>query len=249
MRKRMLCGTLATALVMTAAGCAADPLAQDRLPEKKEETPVQRSETYPELWQEDGSLFDDFTNGVNPEIWTVPDTKWGYDNRGVTSRNVSYTKDGILVLAANGDLYKGDIMGMSDGGQPATTGTRTGAIVRSHYYFGPGSYEVKMKVMPRFGGCSAIWTFFNDGSRNHEIDIELPGPSKYSFDYAGMTNYITEEKMDSVKTKTIANNDGEWHTYRFDWHTDPADPRIDYYLRKNVRNRRNMPNWPILSHR
>ena len=45
MRKRMLCGTLATALVMTAAGCAADPLAQDRLPEKKEETPVQRSET------------------------------------------------------------------------------------------------------------------------------------------------------------------------------------------------------------
>lgn len=118
MRKRMLCGTLATALVMTAAGCAADPLAQDRLPEKKEETPVQRSETYPELWQEDGSLFDDFTNGVNPEIWTVPDTKWGYDNRGVTSRNVSYTKDGILVLAANGDLYKGDIMGMSDGGQP-----------------------------------------------------------------------------------------------------------------------------------
>ena len=74
MRKRMLCGTLATALVMTAAGCAADPLAQDRLPEKKEETPVQRSETYPELWQEDGSLFDDFTNGVNPEIWTVPDT-------------------------------------------------------------------------------------------------------------------------------------------------------------------------------
>lgn len=25
-------------------------------------------------------------------------------------------------------------------------------------------------------------------------DIELPGPSKYSFDYAGMTNYITEEK-------------------------------------------------------
>ena len=243
MRKRMLCGTLAAALVMTAAGCAADPLAQDRLPEKVEETPVQRSETYPELWQEDGSLFDDFTNGVNPEIWTVPDTKWGYDNRGVTSRNVSYTKDGILVLAANGDLYKGDIMGMSDGGQPATTGTRTGAIVRSHYYFGPGSYEVKMKVMPRFGGCSAIWTFFNDGSRNHEIDIELPGPSKYSFDYAGMTNYITEEKMDSVKTKTIANNDGEWHTYRFDWHTDPVDPRIDYYIdgEKLVTSRRNIP--------
>lgn len=158
-------------------GCAADPLAQDRLPEKKEETPVQRSETYPELWQEDGSLFDDFTNGVNPEIWTVPDTKWGYDNRGVTSRNVSYTKDGILVLAANGDLYKGDIMGMSDGGQPATTGTRTGAIVRSHYYFGPGSYEVKMKVMPRFGGAAPSGPFSTTGAGTMRSISSCPDPA------------------------------------------------------------------------
>lgn len=228
--RRIICGSLA-ALSLAAAGCTPDPLTQDRLPEKPpEETPVARSDTYPELWQEDGSLFDDFTNGVDPEIWTVPDTKWGYENHGVTSRNVSYTKDGILVLAANGDLYDGDIMGVSDGGAEATSGTRTGAVIRSHYYFGPGSYEVRMKVVPRFGACTAIWTFFNDGRRNHEIDIEMPGPNQFSFDFAGFTNYTTEEDKDSRKMRTIANNDGEWHTYRFDWHTDPADPRIDYYI-------------------
>ena len=229
MLKRALTGMLAVGTLLSVAGCAPDPLAQDALPEKVTETPVARSETYPPLWQADGSLFDDFTNGVDPALWVVPDTQWGYENNGVTSRNVSYTKDGILVLAANGDLYDGDIMGVNNG-KTATSGKRSGSVVRSHYYFGPGSFEVRMKVVPRFGACSAMWTFFNDGTRNHEIDIEQPGPKKYSFSYAGMTNYITEEKNDSKKVKVDAANDGDYHTYRFDWHTDPADPRVEYYV-------------------
>lgn len=240
---RKIIYALMAAILFLTTGCAADPLAQDRLPQKKQQEMKPHSDTYPKLWQEDGSLFDDFTNGVNPEIWAVPDTKWGYENRGVTSRNVSYTSDGILVLAANGDLYDGEIMGVSDNGTDADTGTRAGSVIRSHYYFGPGSYEVRMKVLPRFGACSAMWTFFNDGLRNHEIDIELPGPAKYSFDYAGMTNYITEKSFSSTKAKTIPNNDGEFHVYRFDWHTDPADPRVEYYIdgEQLVVNRRNVP--------
>ena len=73
-------------------------------------------------------------------------------------------------------------------------GKRVGGAIATKDYFGSGSYEVRMKVLPKFGVSSAIWTFhyqeYYPGhpeyvakpvgapdyyASNHEIDIEMPG--------------------------------------------------------------------------
>jgi len=188
----------------------------------------EQSSNWPEVWREDGSFFDDFSNGIDSNIWMIPATKWGYTNGGVTHQNISYTKDGIVVIAANGDYYDGPVKGLHEPGKYNDHGKRTGGILRSTHFFGPGSFEVRMKVVPRLGACSAIWTFFNDGPRNHEIDIELPGPGMFSFEYAGFTNYTTLRNNTSRKIRVPPQNDGNFHIYRFDWQTSP--PQIDYYI-------------------
>ena len=143
--------------------------------------------------------------------------------------NVSYTDDGILVLTGNGNYYDGPIRGVGQ----RTDGTKTGAALISKFFVGPGRYEIKMKPHPRLGTCSAMWTYAYDGSNpesnNHEIDIEMSGDFTYRHIYntswlsdagAGTKEYYVTE-IDPV-------NDGEWHVFGFDWHTDPQ--YIDYYI-------------------
>lgn len=106
-----------------------------------------------------------------------------------------------------------------------------------------GRYEIKMKVLPRQGACTAFWTFaYNlDTLENHEIDIELPGGNRsgtVTFENVLNTNYITEQmniSFDTNLTKTISDvsnevylNDGKWHVYGFDWYTNPE--QIVYYV-------------------
>jgi hypothetical protein len=181
-------------------------------------------------------FFDDFTNGVSYDDWYISNKKWGGtaaggNNNGVKPQNVQYTADGKLVLWANGDYH------------PTANQRRVGAAIAAKEPHGAGKYEVRMKVCPRLGACSTIWPFFydNDGIINHEIDIEIPGKvsptaaNGYpSFESLLTTPWTGENVYTTTyhQTATPA-NDGEWHTYRIDWHTDAptgAAKRVDFYV-------------------
>ena len=137
-----------------------------------------------------------------------------------------------------------------------TTGVRTGSAIATRQYLGAGSYEVRMKVIGKLGVSSAIWTFFysdddynNDGSPivNHEIDIELPGrpaapATGMDFGQVLLNTWIGElESLYETGYTTIPFvDDDEFHTWRFDWHTDPNDRRIDFFLDgEHIRTMRN----------
>lgn len=106
------------------------------------------------------------------------------------------------------------------------------------------------------GACSAIWTFeyeeYDKDSEeyknypdqtgklaivNHEIDIELPTANADfdtpTFHAARFNTYEMENRSKShFQTLPEAVDDGQWHTYRFDWHTGDANeqPRVDFYV-------------------
>ena len=184
-------------------------------------------------------LFDDFTNGVSYDNWIIANGFWGQGNGGVISDNVFYTEEGELLLRGNGLYYaKEEVKGVG----MLKDGRNTGAALISKFLCGPGRYEVKMKPLGRQGACTAFWTFSNqpvEGQENdnHEIDIELPGGKEegvISFKNLLNTNYITEtymhsqDKSTTVTGEQIILNDGEYHTFGFDWYTNPG--YIVYYL-------------------
>ena len=184
------------------------------------------------------TFFDDFSTGINNDNWLIGDQAWGASNGGVIPENVSYTDDGVLLLKGNGAFYQeGEVKGVGD----VKDGRFTGAALISNFLTGPGRYEIKMKVLPRIGACTAFWTYAYefDNELNHEIDIELPGGHRsgvVSFENMLNTNYIKVDRSHSQDTKlsTLFNdeevflNDGEWHTFGFDWYTSPE--KIVYYI-------------------
>ena len=178
---------------------------------------------------EDGSFFDDFSGGIDPEVWGIAKRAWGGDNHGVIRENVGYTADGILVLTANGDLYDGPLNPSPED----KDGVRTGACLVTQQNLGPGSYEVRMKVASQMGACTAMWTFFWSSEEvNHEIDIEIPASTK-NFQNSQFVTWTGEEVYtDKQTTPDFYHNDGQWHTYRFDWHTSPE--KVDFYVDDNL---------------
>lgn len=185
----------------------------------------------------DHAFFDDFSTGVKEENWLIGDQAWGGNNGGVVPENVSYTDDGILLLRGNGGYYQeGEVRGVGD----VKDGRYTGAALISNFMVGPGRYEIKMKVLPRIGACTAFWTYAYEfeNELNHEIDIELPGGNRsgvVSYENLLNTNYIKVDKNQSqdVKLSNVFDeevflNDGEWHTFGFDWYTNPE--QVVYYL-------------------
>lgn len=138
---------------------------------------------------QDHVFFDDFSSGaLDPHRWLVSTKGWGGDNGGVAPANVSIVDDiddgtpiKALRLAANGDLYQGDVIhnGRS---------TRVGAAIATRQYFASGRYTVRAKVAPELGTCTAFWPFhyidyhpsqqgyWHDPNprRNTEIDWEFP---------------------------------------------------------------------------
>ena len=199
------------------------------------------------------AFYDDFSsNTLDEHDWLVAEKSWGsggsFVNGGVVPENVqSDSSAGTVKFNAHGNLYTGDVMGINKDLSRQNTGVRTGGAIATRRYLGPGSYEVRMKVAGELGVCSAIWTFFyNDDEYcesgadivNHEIDIELPGrpgaPST-NIDFAqALTNTWTGEigALHTTGYTSLPKNvdDGEFHTYRFDWHTDQADRRVEFYL-------------------
>lgn len=178
----------------------------------------------------DGSLYDDFENGITPDgKWDIVNKNWGADDfNGTTAGNVNYTADGILVLSSKGMYY------------PNASERNTGAAIVTKEALGPGRFEVAAKISPRIGMCSAIWTFYYESeSVNHEIDIEFPGGYNASgtagFDSVLNTNWqgtgsgqYTTETIDLADVGLSAQNDGKWHTYAFEWSV--KEGYVKYYI-------------------
>lgn len=176
----------------------------------------------------ESAFFDDFKDAeYSNEIWNVGNSKWGPSfNHGVRPENVLWNKDsGIVTIKSYGKYYS-DKNKNYQGGTIATKGA-----------YGPGRIETRMKMVPRFGPCTAMWTFMYGDSLdlsgeqqtglNQEIDIELNVGN--DFRNVWFTNWHTEQDRASKKCSTdFYNADGEWHLYTIEWHTDPM--RIDYYI-------------------
>lgn len=198
-------------------------------------------------------FYDDFSgSNLNPDKWLIAQKNWGGTvttngktadyNGGVIAENVSI-RDGNLILTGYGNQYSGAVKGINRDGSRRTEGKRCGAAIATRDYYASGSYEIRAKIAPELGCCSAMWTFEyeeheqNDGVQivNHEIDIEFPGrdaSDQFSLSHALCTTWQTE---DDYKTKSAAcgnQADGEFHTYRFDWHTgnDTETPRVEFYF-------------------
>lgn len=173
------------------------------------------------------AFFDDFTNKIlSSNLWNVGDFKWGPDfNHGVRPENVLWNKDGIVTIKSYGKYF-------SDPQKNYQGGTLISKLA-----YGPGRFETKMKMVPRFGTSTAFWTFMYGDSLdlmgnlkselNQEIDIELN--VNQDFKSVWFTNWHTEKDSTHVSKLTKINNaDGDWHIYAFEWHTSPN--RIDYYI-------------------
>ena len=199
------------------------------------------------------ALFDDFSgDALDTGKWLVAEKVWGGWNGGVVPENVSVS-NGTLKLEGHGNLYTGDVQGCN---KNLPGGIRTGAAIATRDYYASGCYEVVAKVAPVLGACSAIWTFeyeeYDKDSEeyknypdqtgklaivNHEIDIELPTANADfdtpTFRAARFNTYEMENRSKShFQTLPEAVDDGQWHTYRFDWHTGDANeqPRVDFYV-------------------
>ncbi len=100
-------------------------------------------------------------------------------------------------------------------------------------------------IAPELGCCSAMWTFeyeeiYNEDDLqiiNHEIDIEFPGRDEnddFSLSHALCTTWIGENDDEHKTATPYCGNqaDGEFHTYRFDWHTgsETETSRVEYYF-------------------
>lgn len=203
---------------------------------------------------------EDVVNGIydsfdtfNNENWAIGNGFWGLNNGGVSKDNLYLSDDGELIFKANGLHYsKKDIK--SSGAYK--DGKKCGSCIISKFNAKPGHYEVKMKVLPRQGACTAFWTYANRAvegqieNDNHEIDIELPGGSKsgnITFKKALNTNWETEKANDSVEYSIsdtnkdapyVAYNDNEYHIFGFDWYTNPEC--VVYYCDGKITNVSNL---------
>lgn len=198
-------------------------------------------------------FYEDFSdNCLDTDKWLIAEKNWGGTvtengetvdyNGGVIAENVS-VRDGELILTGYGNQYEGDVKGINRDGSRRTDGKRCGGAVATRGYYASGSYEIRAKIAPELGCCSAMWTFEYEEDysgdtlkiTNHEIDIEFPGRDEsddFSLSHALCTTWVTE---DDYKTKSVFcgdQADGNYHTYRFDWHTgnDTEIPRVEYYF-------------------
>ncbi|MDR0555023.1 MAG: glycoside hydrolase family 16 protein, partial [Treponema sp.] len=189
-----------------------------------------------------GSFFDDFSSGIDRTVWVATTYGWGEANNGTSPDNVLFSTDsaqaaaggaesgGIVVLRANGDYHE----------DPSRR--RQGASLLSRRAFGPGKYEVRMKVVPRLGQCTAAWTYWNGGgatvetNRYSEIDIEMLRDADYrqwsgtAYKYFYDWNTLAVRRDGVVKRAGL--NDGNWHTYGFEWRTDAenGDEGVRWYM-------------------
>lgn len=209
----------------------------------------------------DGIIEDNF-NGSIANFWKVLDGAWDYTpdaaakgndyHNGCLKENVQLIneydgKTGVLALRATGDNYSyGDPALTARFDQYKTGGlinsTRSAACLVTPDVYGPGRYETVMKALPVDGAVSALWTFFwgNGGQQQHEIDIEIvSGGATGDFATIWYTSWTASDCSSNEKLK-LADvnlnyflNDGQWHTFTFDWYTNynqSGEKRIDWFI-------------------
>ncbi|MDE7296618.1 MAG: glycoside hydrolase family 16 protein, partial [Clostridia bacterium] len=175
-------------------------------------------------------------------VWAPdPDGNGIQNHGGVIADNVYLEENGDVVITANGSYYEGNKKGISSVENYAANygGKRTGGVIISKDTYGPGSFEVVMKI-PAFNDIvSTIWLYkWLEGYEdyNHEMDIEIYGATPWggdaSFDYAMCSTWLREtDPYHDVQTVPVKYklNDGKLHTYRFDWHLGD-NPHADFYM-------------------
>ena len=198
-------------------------------------------------------FYEDFSGeSLDTDKWLIAEKNWGGTvtengvtvdyNGGVIADNVSLS-GGNLVLTGYGNNYEGELRGINRDKSRRADGKRCGGAIATRDYFASGSYEIRARIAPELGCCSAMWTFeyeedYSGGDLkivNHEIDIEFPGRDAsggFSLNHALCTTWVTEEDYKTMSVDCGGQADGEFHTYRFDWHTgsDTEQPRVDYYF-------------------
>ncbi len=183
-----------------------------------------------------------FEEGIDKN-WKVMKHQWGIGNGGCIPENVKLGLEGVE-LVANGDFYTGSIRGLNHDKTRGKNGKRTGAALISSQMLGPGSFEICMKPCSKFGVCTAFWTWYGNEEINHEIDMELPGRIKKenpTFEIMLNNTWLTEEKCERRCVPIKEAIDGNFHTFRFDWHTQPEKVEF-YYDGKLVQvNTKNIP--------
>ena len=214
--------TLRVALALLALACAPAALAAD--PEE--------------------GFYDDFGSGtVDSGKWYAAranfDSWHTYYSGGVVPENL-YVRNGILHCEAHGDLYEGDVLGADEGGRPRKD--RVGACAATRGLHASGRYEIRARVAPVPGVCSAMWTLSCGTNKNQEVDFQLPGrPAAANegigFGYALCTTAVGEKNYEYQRRYAQlpqAQDDGAFHVYRFDWHTGDAAgtiaPRVEFYV-------------------
>jgi beta-glucanase (GH16 family) len=217
------------------------------------------SHAQPQAAPGDILFFDDFNGtSIDTAKWFPGLHQWGSSNRGVVPQNLSvhsYNDNGntinVLDTEAHGDQYTGSVMGILSTnssypiGDPRryttqTTGTRVGGLVWTQARWGGGRYEVRMKNLPLSGGCSCIWNYYEPAAGDYtEIDIEMPANGHANdanwFNWAGLNTYFpSPADADAVYQNVnlgFAQNDGNFHIYRWDWYDGINGPKkIEWYV-------------------
>lgn len=198
------------------------------------------------IWNNDpvvtGTFYDDFSEGVRTDVWQVSNQKWGANNNGTSPANVMYSRNRSKVAAEGAD---GGIVVMRSRGDLQTDPTlrRQGAAIITRDTFGPGKFEVRMKVMPRLGAVTAAWTYYSNGgmtketNKYSEIDIELPHDASFK-KWSGTTYEYFYDWGVLAERGTVINeyadglNNGEWHTFAYEWRTNKAtgDYGVVWYI-------------------
>ena len=186
---------------------------------------------------------EDFSNGkMDDSSWWVLDGYWDAGgasdwHNGVRSRNLFYVEDGsktYLGVRARGSYCEDSDMAKAQSGMVKPEG----ACIMSKNFLYPGRYEIKMKAMPRQGAVTAMWTYYSktgsEATSQNEIDIELGGNGQYQSQWCTTwTKHTTKETRD-VDVNSIAYiNDGDFHTYTFDWYTNyplTHERRVDWFF-------------------
>jgi hypothetical protein len=96
-----------------------------------------------------------------------------------------------------------------------------------------------MRIPSQDGICIALWLYnhftSDDVEHNYEIDMEMHGSTVQNSDNLSTVicgNWLTESSADHTSEHVALDyhlNDGEFHTFRMDWHTGD-EARVEYYV-------------------
>ena len=210
---------------------------------------------------DNNGIIEDNFNGSIADFWKIIDGAWdnkpdnakGNDyHNGCLKENVFLIdeydgKKGVLALRATGDNYSYNDPNLNARFNDYKTdglidSTRSAASLVTPKTYGPGRYETVMKAAPVDGIVSALWTFYwaNQGAEQHEIDIEIvSGGADGDFATIWYTSWTAKDCTENEKLKLAEVNldyflnDGQWHTFTFDWYTNynqTGKKRIDWFI-------------------